>query len=248
MASDKQNVGAWYNRSMDPNAFDDFQKINFDRPWSEEDWERFFQAQDRLTANRRRRTRTVPRETGGVSELAFRNVLHRFGMDPDNPDAEPRPFSLTESLDDVGSNRFPFWRDGADHERLPLYLRSREFVRAVDDLVDRRFAAQMAKTYKNPSHRLFQKTLRELDLNSRAIPRLIALGHRVGYDPFGVVGNIVRCRKALERAELCVSTLSRLPRRHLDPSLFKSLFTNAVRLRNDLSGWILMLRTRFASQ
>jgi len=36
---------------MAPNP-DYFDGINFDRHWEEEDWERFFDAQDRLTSDR----------------------------------------------------------------------------------------------------------------------------------------------------------------------------------------------------
>jgi hypothetical protein len=131
---------------------------------------------------------------------------------------------------------------------LPLFLAAGEFSRKIEELVQVRYANLLAKTYKSLSHRQFQKGLGELDDNARPIPRFIALGHRVGYDPFGVNGNIVRCRRGLRHAENCVSILSRIPQRHMDRLLYKSLFAEGVRLRNDLMNWIHLLRTRFAAR
>jgi hypothetical protein len=224
---------------------DEFDGIDFDRPWDEGDWERFFDAQDRLALGRP--VGAAPQRPGADPGLSFRRVLRQFGMDPDNPEAEPRSFFLAEPAAPVGG-KFPFWRAGADHERLPIYLQARDFAARSADLVERRFAKLMGKTYASVSHRNFQRGLAALDDQARPIPRLIALGHRVGYDPFGAVGNIVRCRQALERAEACVSLLSRLPRRHMERPLYNALFGESARLRNALLEWIHLLQNRFAAR
>lgn len=226
---------------------DDFDGIDFGGRWDEDDWERFFEAQDRLSFDRRR-VGAGPERPGLDPSLSFRRVLRSFGMDPDNPESPPRPFSLDRALGPDGARGLPFWHPGADPERLPLFLAAAEYSRKIEVLVQVRYANQLAKTYKSLSHRQFQKGLGELEDNALAIPRLVALGHRVGYDPFGVNGNIVRCRRGLSHAENCVSILSRIPQRHMDRTLYKSLFAESVRLRNDLLSWIHLLRTRFAAR
>lgn len=227
---------------------DYFDGINFDRQWEEEDWERFFDAQDRLTSDRRRRVGNPPERPSTDPGLSFRRVLHQFGMDPDNPESPPRPFALDHVLGPDGSAGLPFWHPSADPERLPLFLQAAEFFRLMSEVVELRYAKMLAKTYKSASHRQFQRLLPEIENHARAIPRLVALGHRTGYDPFGAKGNIVRCRRGLEKAEACVSLLSRLPQRHMDRALYRRLFSDSVRLRNSLMDWILLLRTRFAAR
>jgi hypothetical protein len=228
--------------------FDYFDGINFDRVWEEEDWERFFEAQDRLISDRRRRV-GMPSERPSVDPgLSFRRVLHQFGMDPDNPESPPRPFALDQVLGPDGAVGLPFWHPGADPERLPLFLQAAEFSRQMSEMVEVRFAKMLAKVYKSLSHKQFQKLLPEAEKRARAIPRLVALGHRAGYDPFGAKGNIVRCRQGWVSAEACVSLLSRLPRRHMDRVLYQKIFADCVRLRNGLMDWILLLRTRFAAR
>ncbi|MBL0059509.1 MAG: hypothetical protein IPP35_10480 [Elusimicrobia bacterium] len=227
---------------------DYFDGIRFDREWEEEDWERFFDAQDRLSSDLRRKVGSPPERPSADPALTFRGVLRQFGMDPDNPEASPRPFALDQVVGPDGAVGLPFWHPGADHERLPLYLQAAEFHRQSAEFVEIRFAKMLAKTYKSASYRQFQKVLPEIEDRARAIPRLIALGHRVGYDPFGAKGNIVRCRRALEHAESCVSLLSRLPRRHMDRDLYQRFFADGIRLRNGLLDWILLLRTRFAAR
>ena len=173
---------------------DYFDGINFDRHWEEEDWERFFDAQDRLTSDRRRRVGHPPERPSTDPGLSFRRVMHQFGMDPDNPESPPRPFALDHVLGPDGAAGLPFWHPSADPERLPLFLQAAEYFRQVSELVEIRYAKMLSKTYKSASHRQFQKLLPEIEDQARAIPRLVALGHRTGYDPFGAKEMCIRDR------------------------------------------------------
>jgi hypothetical protein len=148
----------------------------------------------------------------------------------------------------MGPSACPSGIPGLIPERLPLFLQAAEFSRQMSEMVEVRFAKMLAKVYKSLSHKQFQKLLPEAEKRARAIPRLVALGHRAGYDPFGAKGNIVRCRQGWVSAEACVSLLSRLPRRHMDRVLYQKIFADCVRLRNGLMDWILLLRTRFAAR
>jgi hypothetical protein len=87
---------------------DYFDGINFDRHWEEEDWERFFDAQDRLTSDRRRRVGNPSERPSVDPGLSFRRVMHQFGMDPDNPESPPRPFALDHVLGPDGAAGLPF--------------------------------------------------------------------------------------------------------------------------------------------
>jgi hypothetical protein len=74
---------------------DDFEHINFGGRWNEDDWERFFEAQDRLSYDRRR-VGAPPERPGLDPSLSFRRVLRSFGMDPDNPESLLARFRSTK--------------------------------------------------------------------------------------------------------------------------------------------------------
>jgi hypothetical protein len=221
---------------------DYFRGIDFEKPWEEEDWERFFAAQERLS--RELRVEPAPCRNGHQSGLAFREVLRRFGMDPDDPSAPPREFDA--SPDPAPSAR-RFWEEGVEAESLPLFAHARLYAHGVASLVERRFPGLFFKNYKSKTHILLQKILADLELRSRAIPAQIAAGHSLGYRSDRVKGNIVRCRQALMRADECLGLATRLPRRFLPSAEYKCLVSDTVKLRNSLQDWILLLRERFTA-
>jgi hypothetical protein len=226
---------------------DYFKDIDFDRTWEEEDWERFFAAQDRL-ARDGRRTRPSRPAPGVNPELSFREVLRRFGMDPDRPDVEPKPFRRISPVDETPPTAARFWEDGAPPESLGLYRQARQYADHLETLFSGPLSRFFTRVYRSRSHRECRRALIELAEHAPAIEAFVAAGHRVGYDPHGAKGNIVRCRTALRHAEACLAAAGRIPRRHLERDRLAGLFGRTWRLRNALLEWIDVLRTRFAAR
>jgi hypothetical protein len=221
-------------------AEDYFKGIDFDKAWEEEDWERFFDAQDRLA--RELRVDPPPPRSLRHPGLGFREVLRRFGMDPDNPMVPPRDFDPPPA---AASTPRRFWEEGVEAEALPIFAHARLYAHALSSLMDRRFRDVMYKTYKSKPYLLLQQILENLEPHGRAIPAQIAAGHALGYRSDRVKGNIVRCRRALALADECLGLVTRLPRRFLPPSEYKCLVRDTLRLRNAVIAWIHMLRSRF---
>jgi hypothetical protein len=219
---------------------DYFRGIDFDKAWEEEDWERFFDAQDRLS--RALRPDPPPARGRPVPGLGFREVLRRFGMDPDNPLSAPKDF---EGPPAPPSDKRRFWEEGVEAEALPVFSHARVYARGVRSLMERRFPDVALKTYKSKSHRLLQQILSGLEVHAAAVPAQIAAGHGLGYRADRVKGNIVRCRRALAHADECLGLATRLPRRFLSTAEYKCLVSDTARLRNAVQDWVFLLRERF---
>jgi hypothetical protein len=222
-------------------AEDYFKGIDFDKAWEEADWELFFDAQDRLSRELRVDPPS-PRTTLNPG-LGFREVLRRFGMDPDNPSASPQDFTPPPSRPAEGVRRF--WEEGVEAESLSVFAHARIYAHGVRSLLERRFRDILFKTYKSKPHLLLQQVLLALEPHARAIPAQVAAGHALGYRPDRVKGNIVRCRRALAHADECLGLVTRLPRRFLPASEYKCLVRDTARLRNALIEWVQVLRSSF---
>jgi hypothetical protein len=220
---------------------DHFKDIDFEKPWEEEDWERFFDAQERLAHELRVGPAPDPRARLHPG-LGFREVLRRFGMDPDNPAEPPRDFEPPPAAP-AGKRRF--WEEGVEAEALPAFCHARLYAHAVRSLIERRFRDVMFKSYKSKAHLYLQNLLGVLERRSAAIPAQLAAGHALGYRADRVKGNIVRCRRALALADECLGLATRFPRRFLSPTEYKCLAQDTVRLRNALQEWVHLLRERF---
>lgn len=220
---------------------DYFKKIDFDKPWDEDDWERFFRAQEQLSRE------PGGRQAFGLSSrkpgLSFRDVLRRFGMDPDNPGALPAEFDPYAEPPVEPSPR-PFWQENAELESLPVYCQSKCYATRVLLLCDRYFGKLLAKTYKSALHRRCQEILRDLQHHATAMPRDVACGHHLGYGREGVKGNIARCKRALAHADACVGLVTRFPRAKFPAGEYTRLVKETLRLRQDLMAWIGALRVR----
>jgi hypothetical protein len=218
-----------------------FKGIDFGKEWTEEDWERFFRAQERLMSERQ----ASSKGKGGysASELSFREVLRRFGIDPDGGRGPAEPLLPAEADAPVlpGSHR-AFWEDEAEAESLPLYVESQTYVVTLHRFIRERFRNALRKTFKSPRHRYFQTALKRLRAHALEIPRNVAAGHALGYGPEGIKGNIARLRRALYHADASVGLLSRVNRSFMSREDFRVLFAPAVRMRNALLGWIAFLR------
>ncbi|HRY28913.1 MAG TPA: hypothetical protein P5079_02625 [Elusimicrobiota bacterium] len=219
-----------------------FESINFNKKWDEEDWERFFSAQDEFV-RQVRPGRAYARGRTVDPSLSFRNVMRRFGMDPDGVFAPEASFEPPAGP----STEPPLWKsrlslEEAEVDALPIYIRAKSFVGVVASLWERRFQKMMAKTYKSRLHRLCQALLEDIRHHARRIPHNVAEGHYVGYGAAAVKGNIARCRRALTHADACVGFVSRLPRRFMSAEEYHLLFRETLGLRNDLMAWIFFLR------
>lgn len=227
------------------NGYEDyFRNIDFDKVWEEEDWERFFSAQDRLSRDLRLdppRLRRAAKDHG----LGFREVMRRFGMDPDEG-AAPRDFSSPPPPPPTGPRQF--WEEGVEAESLQIFIHARVYAHAVKSMIYRRFPDVLSKTYKSKHHRLLQTILANLEPHARAVAGQIASGHALGYRPDRVKGNIVRCRRALSHADECLGLVTKLPRRALAPPEYKCLVKDTARLRNALIDWVSVLRDRFTAR
>ncbi|MGQ0645534.1 MAG: hypothetical protein ACT4O3_08595 [Elusimicrobiota bacterium] len=213
-----------------PRKRDYFKKINFDKPWEEDDWELFFQAQETLL-------RELGPATGAYKDRVFssRAILRRLRLQADHGPA-PAPPS--------GGSGEEFWREGAAPDSLPSF-RLAETFRQDLRLLYKRLGRRLYKKYESPAHAQAQRLLHRMAAHAAQAPRELALGHELGYEPEGVKGNIARCKRALAHADHCLGCLSRLPARRLPAGEHRRLFQEAAAVRNALSAWIAFLREHF---
>jgi hypothetical protein len=223
-----------------------FKDIDFEKPWKEDDWDRFFEAQDRLFRDVHVFVPSAPERPGVDPALGFRRVLRQFGMDPDDP-AGAASRTATGTVDPVEHPRLRFWEEGAEYEALPIYCQARNYAHRVIRLTEHRFADALRKTYRSAVHKKFQCLLRDWSFHARQAPRLVAAGHGLGYDADGVRGNMARCRMALAHVDACVGLVSRFPQRQLGPQELRQISRETLLLRQELLTWLGTLRVRFAA-
>jgi len=218
---------------------DYFKHIDFDKAWDEEDWERFFLAQDRLLKDSRPGARALAAKD---PSLSFRWVMRQFGMDPDDPTAVPADFATAEDEESRVHSE-----DASLHD-LPIYLAAKSFVHRFFRFCDFNYGKALNKAYKSKAHRERQEILLGMMLHAAEIHKNVAAGHELGYAADAVKGNIARCKRALGRVDQCLGLLSRLPAKRLPAGEHARLFKETVRLRNGLLHWINYLRRRFTTR
>jgi hypothetical protein len=205
-----------------------FKKINFDTPWNEEEWERFFLAQETFVRQADARRRSF---FHGKTRVRV-GVLGRLGIDPD---------SVSVDLDLEPTDDLPEAR-----QMFPvLYGQAQGFSAAITCLCLHRLNRVLTHSYKSSSHRALQGRVRTLVLYGARIPRFLAAGHALGYDSEGIKGNTVRCRMAFHHSDHCLGLLTRFSVRELSPQEQRTLFRDALRLRNALGEWVGFLRNSF---
>lgn len=219
-------------------AKDYFKHLDFNREWEEEDWEKYFEAQERLVQEV---YWVFPRvRSSADSGLGFRQVLRRFGLDPDRlgfTPVEHIPTSLQAQ---------PFWVEGAEVDQVPVYASTRSFAHAVMALCSARFKNLEKKIYRLAALQQHQKRVRDLRWHATRAPGHLTAGHALGYGRSGIKGNIVQCRQALAQVDACLGLLSRLDKRLLPLKDQQPLFKQGVRLRNHLLTWVHFLRHHFS--
>ena len=233
---------------------DYFQQINFNKNWSESDWERYFEAHEAYRLSRRAdQVRKHPMDKirfvkGEDDVTAFEPILRAYGFDMGPAILEQirtRPFAGDKDpfADTAPPASAPahFWSEGAPLASLPLYRDACRFAIAAAKEVDRTFKRRDAAFRK--SH---EAEFANLRFHANWIAINIAEGHRFGYTPDRILGNVAKIRRAIRHADDCVSSINRISRRTRSQRLRRELFAFSAQLRNALYLWVDELRERTA--
>lgn len=231
------------------NEKDFFKKINFNKPWDEDDWERFFDAHEayRIAArNLEVRKEPMPRIRFGRGDEveAFEPVLRAYGFElepsiinqlhskpfKDDPDEEA-DFAPAASED------AHFWGEGAPLAHMPIYRDACRFAVVTAQEIER-YVKRRGPTYRKKHTAEFES----LRFHANWVAINVAHGHRIGYSADRVRGNIARCRRAVRHADQCIALINRVSLRTKSLRLREDLFSFAVQLRNVLFDWIDELR------
>ena len=234
---------------MSKNRF--FKRINFNKPWSEEDWEKYFQAHEayRLSVrNLEVKKKPAPKiqfETGDEVK-AFDPILRAYGLETTpnvvyelkeshfvgdkDPDEEYTPTTLEDPH---------FWGEGAPLASLPIYRDSCRFA-ITTSLEIERYLKRRDNTYRKRTSSKFENL--KFHANWAAVN--VAQGHQIGYSSERIRGNIAKCRRAVNHANLCIRIINQISRSTKSERLKRELFSFAVQLRHALFLWIDELRSR----
>ncbi len=228
-----------------------FSKIDFNKTWDEEDWEKFFQAQDdyRLAAqNKEIRKKPVEkiRFVGSDEVEAFEPVIRQYGFQPSPTvvqQLQGQPFvgdGDPEADYHPATNEDPhYWGEGAPLATVLIYRDCCRFAICTSQEIDR-FLKRKLPAYRRKFHAEFES----LRFHANWIAINIAQGHTVGYSEDRVRGNIAKALRAIRHADICISLLSRISLRTKSARLRRELFSFAVQLRNGLFSWVDELRAR----
>lgn len=228
-----------------------FSKIDFNKSWDEEDWEKFFQAQDayrlsRQTAEISKKPMSRIKFVDADEVTAFDPVIRAYGAM-----AFPMVFQELRSTPFSGDTNpetdyYPtsqenphYWGEGAPLASVLIYRDCCRFAISTAQEVER-YLKRRDALYR----RKFGAEFETLRFHANWIAINIAQGHRIGYSDERIRGNIAKARRALAHAETCLGLLGRVSRRTKSARLRKELFSFAVQLRNGLFEWIDELRSR----
>jgi hypothetical protein len=228
-----------------------FDRINFNKRWNEDDWEKYFQAQDeyRLAAQVAAPP-TAPlariKYTGSDEVVAFEPVRQAYGMSGVPSvvyEIQGQPFEGDQNpADDYhpATDEDPhYWKEGAPLATVLIYRDCCRFAICthleVEKYLKRKDAAYRRK---------YSAEFEALRFHANWVAINIAHGHVIGYSEERIRGNIAKCRRAIKHADLCVSLLSRISMRTKSVRLRKELFSFAAQLRNALFTWVDELRVK----
>ena len=230
-----------------------FNKIDFNKPWDEADWEKFFQAQDayRLAIqnnNIRKKPIAKFKFIGSDEVVAFEPVIREYGADggptvvnqlngvpffgDQNPDQDYHPATDEDPH---------YWGEGAPLATVLIYRDCCRFAICTSQEIDRHVRRRDA-AYRRKHSAEFES----LRFHANWIAINIAQGHKIGYSEDRIRGNIAKCRRAIKHAETCMSLIGRISARTKSQRLRRDLYSFAAQLRNGLFDWMDELRARFA--
>ena len=234
---------------MQPKEF--FNKIDFNKPWDEDDWEKFFQAQDNYRVSLR--TNEIRKEPmskikflGSDEVAAFEPLFREYGFDGVPSivhQLQGQPFHGDQNPSDdyhPGADEDPhYWGEGAPLATVLIYRDCCRFAICTSLEIDR-YLRKRDGLYKRKHEAEFES----LRFHAHWIAINIGQGHLLGYSEDRIRGNIAKSRRALKHAETCITLLSRISVRTRSARLRKELFSFAVQLRNALYEWTDELRVR----
>jgi hypothetical protein len=230
-----------------------FSKIDFNKTWDEEDWEKFFQAQDayrlaRRTTEVRKKPMSKMQFEGSDEVLAFQPILREYGngggpavvhqlrdkpfAGDDDPEADYHP----------ATNEDPhYWGEGAPLATVLIYRDCCRFAICTSQELDR-YLKMRGPAYR----RQYNAEFESLRFHANWVAINVAEGHRIGYSDDRIRGNIAKCKRALRHADICMGLLTRISTRTRSTRLRHELYAFAAQLRNGLFAWIDELRDRAA--
>ena len=228
-----------------------FKKIDFNKPWEETDWEKFFQAQDdyRISSQNKevRKIQMSKIRFIGPDEVeAFEPLIREYGISAGPSVVEElhgQPFygdGHPESDYHPATDEDPhYWGEGAPISTVLIYRDCCRFAICTSQEIDR-YLKPKDMAYK----RKFSAEFELLRFHANWVAINVAQGHTIGYSDDRIRGNIAKCQRALKHAVMCMGLLSRISLRTKSVRLRHELFSFAVQLRNGLFHWVDELRAR----
>jgi hypothetical protein len=234
---------------MDKKEF--FNRLDFNKVWDEDDWEKYFKAQDdyRISIqNKEIRKKPIPKMKfiGSDEVVAFEPLLKEYGFGSGPgvvSELHGEPFVGDQNPEEdyhPATNEDPhYWGEGAPLATVLIYRDCCRFAICTAQEIDK-YLKIKGPLYKKKYNSEFEA----LKFHANWVAINIAEGHRIGYSEDRIRGNIAKCRRALNHADLCVGLLSKISLRTKSYRLRRELFSFAIQLRNALFSWIDELRSR----
>lgn len=228
-----------------------FSKIDFNKTWDEDDWEKFFQAQDdyRLSCQNkeiRKKPMSKVKFIGPDEVAAFEPIIREYGFGGVPSvvhELQGQPFYGDQNPEEdyhPATDEDPhYWGEGAPLATVLIYRDCCRFAICTSQEIDR-YLKRKDRVYKKK----FSAEFESLRFHANWVAINVAQGHKFGYSEERIRGNIAKCRRALAHADICVGLISRVSQRTKSLRLRQELFSFAVQLRNGLFSWIDELRAR----
>ena len=207
-----------------------------DRPWTEEQWERFMERSDARSAKFGELFETFI-DHPDCDEIIAREMGWNEPEEADDADDEEEPDAWevpeVETDEDWEATR-------REHEAalkaIPAYSQGFEFGLKVHHTL---------KPYFIPDQEDQDEDLIEAVSGGRTVAAKIAGGHGMGYDDDTLCGNIVCCKRSLAAANECLRGLhSLLDRRVIPAEVLDPLIEECKEVRALVEEHIAQLRSR----
>ncbi len=224
-----------------------FKDLDFNKEWAEGDWEKFFQLQDEYLTRTLDPTFILRLRSRSVRPINLDRALSEMGLQSDIPvvkELQRRNSRESDPTHDPLENPIHVSKEGASLENLPIFTEACTFAENVSQTLERfrnRKAKRTARVFRT------DKTgeCGALKLHACWAALNVAMGQKIGYDPDSIRGNIAKCKRALKHADACIGLMNQLARCSRSSLLRRDLFSKSIRLRNNVSGWIDVLREKF---
>jgi hypothetical protein len=229
-----------------------FNEIDFNKSWDEQDWERFFKAQDDYrveaqTREVRKKPMSKIKFVGPDEVAAFEPIIREYGALKESHavihQLNGQPFQGDQNPEDEyhpAADEDPhYWGEGAPLATVLIYRDCCRYAICTSQEIDR-YLRMRGPAYRRQHTAEFES----LRFHANWVAINVAQGHMLGYSEDRIRGNIAKCRRALQHADVCVGLLSRIASRTKSNRLRRDLFAFAAQLRNGLFDWIDELRAR----